>query len=762
MSEQCCENGVVGYGNRESGIVLVGIAPGKDEFTRTHRPMTGPTGKLLDNVLEACGWSRAQCFATNICCQWEDEPSDEQLMRCKPRLMRELEGAKLVVTLGKRPCEWLLGLSFGKARGAIVPFNTGHALATFHPAAILHERNPNIQNNLAAFLVRDISKIVQIVSGEIRGTYSAPPDFTLVTSSIEAQRVLNSLPTDRPVTLDIETNYDKDADKAESFDERILCVGVRVDGKSWVFTEQALDGLVWPSEVLWCGHNIYGFDAVALRQHFGCVLNIVEDTMLQSYTLDERAVKGLHKLKPLAREYIGSDFYEEDAHKPDTPEGLQALYSYNAQDIFYTDELRVYFHKKQVEDNVRDVYEKLLIPGANLLSECQYEGVPVDLVAMRDVMVEFNGILKDTKRKLLGYANELGFDGDFKPGSWRDVSKMLYQVIGLPGGPSTAKEILQDLEHSFVDDLMVYRMLDKLWTSYLINPLLHLKSDNRVHPKASFLVGTGRLSYSDPPIQTIPKRHTIGEYSRLRKMFCAEPGYVLLEADFKQIELWLAYGFSHDTLMGEDLAKDMHGVVAETMLHTQKTGHVKGCVCDDCGAWDFARYAAKHINFSMLYRGANSLTRKPPIGANLTKSEAQHYRDAWYKRYTTFAQWQLSIDKQIFDNGEIVTPFGRKKRFPIALNQRQLRQGVNAPIQSTGSDYTLSSAIELRLLLKPLDSRIMFLVHDSCVLHVKEKNLEAVKRLVREVMTKPRLADFPSIAVELSVGTNLYDMSEEK
>lgn len=759
MLPECCREGVVGHGPQDARVAIVGIAPGSNEWT-AKRPFVGQSGKLLDALLKSVGLSREQVYTTNVYCHVDNKPSEILIEGCRPRVTQELANSKIVVAMGQIACEELFKQPFGRARGAVlydaIPGKI--CMATYHPSAILQSGDkPDVQNNLAADLFRDFQKLAMLAKGELnRG---GAVRYELMFYAAQAQTLLNSIPQDTLVTVDIETDYDKDEDQS-IFDQHILCIGIGFNESYYVMAGAALD-VQWPGNVRYMYHNGQ-FDSIGLRLKYDRTFSIDEDTLLESYTLDERNRKGLHKLKPLAREYVGSDFYEEVKH--DTTAPAENLYEYNAKDVYYTSQLHDFFQPRQAEDNVRGVYEELLIPAANMLADCCYEGVPVDIIALIEESTKLEQALESLDQEIKDIVNR-----DININSPQQVGRFLYEELGFTpskrtktGAPSTDKESLQDIDHPFVDAVLRRRMVEKLHTTYALKSLRLLKYDKRLHPFGSVTgTTTGRLAYREPNITTLPKAHTVGTLESLRRIFTVEnDDYILVEADYKQIELVVAQALSHDEQMLCDLQEDMHGIVAQDVLKVPWPGHAKDCTCSvECMAYNFARYSAKHINFGALFdESPIGFTRKPPLGIGCSLQEAVTHHKNWYARYHQTAAWKDSIRSLIKTQGEVTTIFGRKRRMPLVLNTRQLRQIVNMPIQSTASDCTLSSAIELWPLLKKLDSRILFLVHDSIVFHVARKHLDDVITLIKDTMQRPRNSELPSIAVELTKGPNLYNM----
>lgn len=761
----CCNPAsVTGYGNPHADVMFVGIAPGRDEWERTKRPLTGPSGRLLDAVLNAIGLKRDDVYCTNLICHWKDAPTPDDIKACATRLQQEINlvNPTWLVALGKIPYEALFHLStpFSRARGAVIRLSpTRRGLVTNHPAAALHKDNPDMQINAAYDIVRDLKKLLGSYPSELYD----PISFSVVSTVEEAQLTLDSLPTDTPVALDIETTYDKESDSAHPFSDTITCIGMSYLDQDNVEQTRVLalpcitTELKWPRDVSWLFHNGV-FDTQQIAKHLGVWLPISNDTMLQSYAVDERSQRGLHKLKSLAREFCGAGFYEEESHTLDgTKEQEAILHEYNAKDCVYT--LRLHSHLKQMqrEDDVLHHYQQLLLPAQEMLARAQYRGIYVDPTAIRDIEITFGvEYLKahvQLKKMAKGLINE-----EINPNSPTQVKLLLAaQGINITNTrKATLQELLDTTDNPFVTHLLRYRMLHKLVTSYLNRIPAFIKYDGRVHPHA-FLTGTvtGRLSYKDPAIQTLPKPKTVGELGIIRKIFsCTNDDYVLLEADYAAIEAWLGAYFSQDPVLLSDLQSgDWHTQTTLDVFKVNPSTTTKD-------QWAFYRDAGKHLNYGNMYgEGPEGLTRRPPIGMGCDIQTAREYHRRWYQRYHVYAEYQLKCKYLAKYKGELVTPFGRKRRFPLMVNQHQEGQALNAQIQSTAGDYTLSSAIRLHHALTQLDTHLLFLEHDALYYEVSKRHLEEVINLIKYEMQRPPLPNLPSINIEMDIGPNLAELT---
>lgn len=763
---QCCANGITGYGSMESGIMFIGIAPGKDEALRTKRPLTGPSGKLLDAVLACHGIQRDSVYTTNLICWWKDAPDRNDIQVCSSRLQREIElvNPKIIVALGKLACESLFKLPFGKARGAILRFpltnvpNVPLGLVTNHPAAALHTDNKEQQINAAYDLVRDLEKLTRLNTSN--NVVTNVMTRTLINTPEAAQHLLDNLPTDVPVALDIETKYDKETDRSHPFSDQILCIGIGYDDNHcFVLTPPSYQGqgLRWPRDVKWLYHNGQ-FDTQEIAQHLGVWLPIGYDTMLESYCCDERSQRGLHKLKSLAREYVGADFYEVEEHHINDQDvsSYDKLYDYNAKDVCYTHRLHTFLTQRMYDEGTSHVYESLLLPGSEMLARSQYRGIYINPQHVEDIEATLGLEYIKLHLELHKLATTLGYP-DLNLNSPIQLKAMLHAQGHYVA--NTTKYTLQDLQDTnpFVKKLLRYRTLERLIKVYLHLVLEQVKYDGRVHPHA-LLIGTvtGRLVYKDPPMQTLPKPKTVKDLGIIRKIFSAtSDDYVLLEVDYAQIEAWLGAHFSGDPVLLSDLQSgNWHTKTTEDVFHITKSDV-------DPLTWAFYYDGGKHLNYGCMYKeGPEGLTRKPPIGLGCDINTARAYHQRWYQRYAVFGKYQNECQRRAREEAELVTPFGRKRRFPLIVNDHQLRQAVNYEIQSTASDYTLSSAIRLDYKLRALDldAHLLFIEHDALYLEVAKSDLIKAVDLIKLVMESPPLPGLPSIKTEVDVGPNLAEL----
>ena len=786
----CHPKGIRGYGDPSYGVVLVGIAPGRDEALKTKRPFTGQSGKLLDATLRAVGWPREKVYATNTICWWNDAPTAEEIAGCKPRFEAELAEfqPRIIVPVGTIAASVFLPQPKGKKRsyrGSVLwdANRKAYILTTHHPAAVLHSQSLSFMTDI----IKDLSKIEMVLNWPMDGSI-ANVTHRVVESAEEAIATLRALPTDRPVILDIETST-PETDEMDVFQDRLLCVGLSwnddlgVEHNVVIPAAQAPSAEYWPvgpNGPRWTFQNGQ-YDTLGMSRYIEGLpfMRINDDTMLMSYILDERP--GQHSLKNLAREYCGAGWYEEEI-KPFYKGKLHLLppekvYEYNAKDVAYTARVFPILKRKMEADGVDGVYRRLLIPAANTFRNMQARGIAIDFDVLQDLAADWNDRATAMEAEMQADAQELGWpESDLiNIRSTQQLGKLFYRIIGLDiikhtkkGAPSLDKEVMEKLQHPFADRIREFRTLDGM-LDYVISILQNMKSDGLIHPSALLHnTRTGRTAYHDPAMQTIPKDYTVGaDYARIREVFiprvmkCRFCGRVnsrlIFEADYNQIEVWIGWAYSKDPVLLEHLKTgDVHSATAEGAFKVLRTDFTED-------EWKKKRQNAKKIRFGLMYgEGATKLGSPPPVGIGCTTWEAQQFIDNYWKTYPTYRAWTLTMERAAMDAGEIVSASGRKMRFPIVLDHKQLRQAINFPIQSTASDYALESMIELEPVLDELEAYILLNVHDSLVVEGCECKSEAVISAMRYYMEKPKYEGFPSVKIDLKVGRSLGTVEKVK
>lgn len=772
----CHPRGCRGWGDPSFGVILLGIAAGQTEMERG-RPFLGPSGQFMDNILQTSGWPRSKTYATNLLCWWNNSPTPEEILRCNERLVAELNSCnpRLIISLGQIVTSRITGLDpkTKRVRGSVLwsaEFQC-YVLTTNHPSGVLRAQSMD----MAQSLLRDFDKIPMILDWPRDGSI-ANVAFTTVTDSAEAQRVLDALPHDRNVVVDIETNS-KTTDETDTdvFTEELLRIGFRWLEDTgteciYVFRPSAWGDvpLRWPSDVRW-EFQFGVYDTMGLWRHLGCRLPIVEDLGIKSYAVDERS--GQHGLKTLAREYQGAGWYDA-ALEADKRRGTMHLLppevvdEYNAKDVAYTGRTDTILEAFLDREGTRELYSGLLIPAYNAYRDAQYRGINVD--HRRLIELGWDTWMQqwvDLEDELIATASDLGYPTKINMNSNHQLGKLFFEIIGLEskkktptGRPSVDKFVMDSIDHPFAAKVREFRALDGIM-DYVFAIQYELKLDGRLHPSAQMhTVRTGRRSYKRPAMQTIPEEYTVGaEYAQIQEVFIPHDGrtHGMIKVDYEQIEVWVGWAMSQDPVLLEHLLSgDVHSATAESAFHLSRSDFTKA-------DWLVYRQNAKKIRFGLQFgEGAEKLSSPRPIGMGCTPREAQIFIDNYWAAYAAYAAWVKETERRAFKEGELVTPTGRKMHFPIIFDHRALRQAINFPIQSTASDHVLISLIELHERLREFNSFFLIDVHDALWIEYDLRYERQVCALVREVLERPKWPGWPNIPVEIKIGPNIGKLTK--
>lgn len=815
----CHPHGVRGYGNPEHGVVVVGIAPGKDEAERSKRPFTGPSGRLLDACLKGAGWSRDSVYTTNTICWPNNAPNEVEIEECGLRFRHEISGLKprLIVTAGVIANATVMGTKGRRkgSRGAVTWSDRWkcYVLDTHHPSYALQAQSMDAVQDI----LRDFTKIKRAIGFGPKGSDSDPAKvvWRTVESLAEGQAVLDALPRDgRVVACDIETSS-PDVEIIDAYTDQLVCFCVVYDNDAGVeqnvvfptriFPQCVRDGthlrstlrtgscvancdlvspyaLIFPIEHVRWTWQVGQYDIPGLNVIFGQKLPLSDDTMLMSVCADERP--GHHGLKPNAREWLAAGWYEEptDPYKKkgklnEAPPPL--VEEYNARDGSYTKRLVGVHTGRMQADGTQRVYTDVLLPAMQTFIEMQIRGINIDQTKLQSIAYNADGWFQrylKMYRDLQLEAQEIGWPtDDINLNSVHpELNKLFYQIIGVAvtkltpkGKPSLDKETLDKMDHPFAARIREFRALDGM-LDYVLAVMKHTKYDGLLHPSAFVsTTRTGRTSYRDPAMQTLPKDYTVGaDYARLREIIIPHnpETHGIMEADYEQVEVWLAWAFSKDPILHQHLLSgDVHSATAEIAFKTLRTQHSPE-------EWARKRQNAKKIRFGVQYgEGADKLASPPPIGIGCTVAEARVFLNEYKRGYPVYNGWMTAIQRQAMQQGYLRAPDGGVMRFPVIMDHKQLRQAINFPIQRTASMYNLLSMIDLYHPTRPLGQRLRDLnghvllnIHDALVLEYDRRYLHETAALLRDAMQSVKFDGFPSVHVDIKVGPSLGQLTKYK
>lgn len=755
--------------------MIIGIAPGKQEL-KTMIPFTGSSGNLLSNMLEACGWHRDKTYCTNLLCYENPEPSFEEIRECWPRLLSEVElvKPKLVITLGKIASELFFPTrEFGLIRGMIdyyAPWNC-HVLPTYHPAACLYAKAKGAASGIASDITFDLQKIPMFFSDLAAGITdrASRVEYELVRTVEQGQAILDALPLDQIISLDIETTG-RDQDLVDAHTDKLLCVGIQtvdpaltVENIVYVFTPEIARQCKWPQNRQWAGHYMTS-DVQGMMSNIGVDLPIAHDSLILHYMLDERAGRfARHGLKPVSRQYAYAGFYEDavaSARKKNKMGDVSRAitHSYNADDVANTGFLCKRFIPMVRAEGMWEVYERT-IKFSNVAKYMQWRGLHVSRERLADLGAEWIPLMLAKEDSLNAKIKELGGHVE-NIGSRDQMAEFLFGTLRLPcnertktGKPKLDKDVLELLqdEHPFVADLVDLNHLKHLFSTYILGVKDDIKKDGRVHPNP-ILHGTvsGRLAYSDPPINTIPRPHSESLYGpKLRCLFTAtDSDHVILEFDYKQAELWMAAAYSGDPQLWDDLRSgDIHrrnAAFINSLLESEVTSA--------------QRYEAKRTTFGKIY-----FIGDPKLAKQIKKPihEAHVFSKKWDQRYAVYVAFADSLFRSTRESGEVRTRTGRVRRFPLILDGSVRNQIINFPIQASSHDYIMESANANYDCLRDRFGAYMLLdLHDAHLIEARKDNWRDVARHHQEVMQRQFFPDLPAMPVEVKIGPSWGEVEE--
>ncbi|MFV0625689.1 DNA polymerase I [Sphingomonas sp. ac-8] len=516
--------------------------------------------------------------------------------------------------------------------------------------------------------------------------------------------------------------------------------------------------------VLKIGHNLkYDMIVLARCGEGGIRVAPYDDTIVMSFDLD--AGRHGHGMDELAathlshsciafKDVVGTGKNQRGFHEID----LKSATRYAAEDADVTLRLWRRFKPRLPYESATRVYEMVDRPLVQVLADMECRGVKVDAVALAKLSEQFSGQIAGLETEIHGLAG-----GAFTIGSPKQLGDVLFDRLGLKGGRKGKSGVystdVNEMERLAADKdqpqgaeiagkVLEWRQLTKLKNTYTdalqaqINP-----ATGRVHTSYS-LTGaqTGRLSSTDPNLQNIPIRTEVGR--QIRDAFVAEPGNVILAADYSQIELRLAAHIADVPQLREAFERgdDIHALTA-----TELFGEVNRDT----------RARAKTINFAILY----GISRWGLAGRlDVSSDEAQAMIDRYFERFPGINRYIAETLEGVKERGFTTTLFGRKTHFPRIKSKNQAeragseRAAINAPIQGTSADIIKRAMVRMEPALAEAglpDVRMLMQVHDELVFELPEGDADAARAVIERVMAtaaEPVVTLTVPLAVEIGVG----------
>ncbi len=487
------------------------------------------------------------------------------------------------------------------------------------------------------------------------------------------------------------------------------------------------------------GQNIK-YDWTVLRRHGVDLRGVAFDTMLASYLLNPS--KRAHNLDQIALDYLG---HKNITYSDVTGKGKNALtfdqvtlaqaVPYACEDADIT--LRAWETlQPQIETlGLMPLMETVEMPLVPVLMEMEMTGIMLDLEKLHELSKSFAHQLQRLEEDIHAMAGER-----FNIQSSQQLGRILFEKLRLPTAKKTKKktgystdvEVLTKLAevHELPAFILRHRSLAKLKSTYADALIEQVDPDTgRIHTSFNQTVAaTGRLSSSDPNLQNIPIRTEEG--LEIRKAFVPRPGWVLLAADYSQIELRILAHYADDSLFIEAFQRNED-------IHTRTAGEVFQTPPDQVTSE--LRRQAKAINFGIVYgMSAYGLSRELGISPKM----AQTYIDHYFERYSGIRKYMEQTIEQARQTQRTSTLLGRLRLLPdignanAAVRQFAERTAINTPIQGTAADLIKVAMIRMAAALREreLQSRMLLSVHDEIVFEVPPEELETMRQLAPEIM----------------------------
>ena len=521
-----------------------------------------------------------------------------------------------------------------------------------------------------------------------------------------------------------------------------------------------LKPLLEDNAVLKVGQNLK-YDMTVLRRH-GIEVAPYDDTIVMSFDLEAGKSLSGHGMDEAARQHLGHECIsfkdvvgtgKNQISFAEVP--LPRATEYAAEDADVTLRLWKRFKARIANEGANRVYELVDRPLVGVIAKMEHQGIKVDREALSRLSAEFTAGIAALETEIHEIAGQ-----PFAIGSTQQLGAILFDKMGYKGGKkgksgaySTDVTILEQLKAQgapIAAKVLEWRQLSKLKSTYTDALQAQINKDSgRVHTSYS-LTGaqTGRLSSTDPNLQNIPIRTEVGR--QIRHAFVAEPGHVILAADYSQIELRLAAHMADVPALKEAFAagEDIHAATAEQLF-----GEVNR----------ETRGRAKTINFAILY----GISRWGLAGRlEISADEAQDMISRYYERFPGISIYINETIEKARERGYTETLFGRKTWFPrIKAAIQHERQGaeraaINAPIQGTSADIIKRAMVRMGPALEAAGLsgvRMLLQVHDELVFEVPEGDVDAASAVIRRVMetaAEPIVTLSVPLGVEIGTGTS--------
>lgn len=489
-----------------------------------------------------------------------------------------------------------------------------------------------------------------------------------------------------------------------------------------------------------------------------CGTETLFDVLIAAYLLNP--LKNDYEPEDVANEYLGislqsrKQMFDKMRLTDAVTQKSEAFAEYAGNIAYVCFEAQEKLEERLLTEGMKSLFEEIEMPLSRVLYEMEKEGIAV----RRDELQSYGDALTGRIRELEQSIHEKA-GCEFNINSPKQLGEVLFEKMGLKGGKktktgySTAADILEKLapDHPIVEEILEYRGLTKLKSTYADGLADYIGEDGRIHTSFNqTITATGRISSTEPNLQNIPMRTELGRL--IRKVFVPKDGYVFTDADYSQIELRVLAHISGDEQLIEAYRSDadIHRITASKVFHTPFEE-----------VTDLQRRNAKAVNFGIVY-GISSFGLSQDL--SITRKEASEYIEQYFATYPKVKEFLDGQVEKAKETGYVTTIYGRKRPIPELKSsnfmQRSFgeRVAMNSPIQGTAADIMKIAMIHVweELRERKLSSRLILQIHDELLIETKREEAEEVARLLEEEMKKAAKLEV-SLEADVHTGENWYD-----
>jgi len=596
---------------------------------------------------------------------------------------------------------------------------------------------------------------------------STPHNYKSVVGEAAIKELVTTLQTHKEICFDTETTG------IDANDVEIVGMSFSVTpGEAWYVPtppdQKAAQGIIDAfrplfdsPDITWIGQNLK-YDLLVLKWYGVSPKGQLFDTMLAHYVIEPEGKRGMDQL---SAQYLGYEpvHIEELIGKKGKTQGnmrdvqLDKITDYAAEDADITLQLKHIFLPQLRTKEVEKVFYQVENPLVKVLTDMEFEGIRVDTEFLLEYSKELEREARQAEEKVYEQAGER-----FNLASPKQLGEILFERMKLDpkakktktGQYATGEDVLLKLaaKHQIVDDILAFRELTKLKSTYVdALPTMINRKTGRVHTSyAQAVAVTGRLSSNNPNLQNIPIRTERGR--EIRKAFIPRNDeYVLLSADYSQIELRIVAAISGDPNMCAAFleGKDIHTATAAKVFGVDEKDVTKEM-----------RYKAKSVNFGIIY-GQGAFGLADNLG--ISRAEAKEIIDNYKAQFAGIQRYMDNTINFCRENGYVETLMGRK-RWLKDINSANFtvrgfaeRNAINSPIQGTAADMIKLAMIKVHeeFTRQGLRSRMLLQVHDELVFDAYKPELDIIKPIITRCMQTalPLPQDVPALA-EMGSGIN--------